>query len=223
VKAFLIAGAALALAATPALATTTTTVSNTTPITIVDVGETTSSINVSGLGGAITDLTISIAGLSHGYPGDLVFGLLNEGAGLGLIFMSGVGQSFAISGVDLTFADWATYLPPELPADGPLVSETYLPANYEGYAFNFYTNAHDLHDFAGLSPNGRWTLYALDAVPAFAGSISGGWSLTFRTDATPDPGPGPGSAAPEPTAWAVMLLGFSLAGAAVRRRRAVRA
>lgn len=209
----LLCGAALSLsiAASPAAATV---VASTTPIAVVDGGETTSTINVSGLSGKITGLTLSLAGLSHTYPDDLVFGLLNESAGLGFVFFSGVGGSADISNLDLTFSDAAKAALPESFVGGALTSGTYGPANYGQYQFTFFDNATSFTGFNGLSANGAWTLYVEDVFPADGGSISRGWSLDFTTDAV--------AAVPEPATWAMMLAGFGMVGFAARRRSSVK-
>ncbi|MBT2185421.1 PEPxxWA-CTERM sorting domain-containing protein [Sphingobium nicotianae] len=205
----LLVAVALAVVAVPAAAQT---VSNTNAIGIVDGGEVTSDIVVAGLSGNITSLTLSINSLSHTYPDDLVFGLLNTSANLGFVFLSGVGGSADIRDVDLTFSDSASGFLPESFVDAfPVTSGTYLPSNFYLYEFTFYPNATAFGDFAGITPNGTWTLVVDDTFPADTGTISGGWSLTFTTDAT--------AAVPEPATWAMMIGGLALAGATMRRRQ----
>lgn len=206
----LFAFAALSLVAAPALADTTTTVSNTTPIIVVDGGETSSTI-VSGVAGSITNLTLTLNGLTHTYPDDLVFGLLNQDSGIGFVFMSGAGGSTDVSGVNLTFSDAAASQLPESFNGGPIVSGTYQPSNYGAYEFTSYTNVNSFAGYNGLSANGTWILIVDDVFPADGGSISGGWSLTFTTNAT--------SGVPEPATWAMMIAGFGMIGAAMRRQR----
>lgn len=65
-----------------------------------------------------------------------------------------------------------------------------------------------LSAFDGQNSAGVWTLRIRDDAGADAGAL-GGWNLTF-TD---------GGAVPEPTTWALMIMGFGAAGAAMRRRR----
>jgi PEP-CTERM motif len=205
----LLAACALTIAGTPAIAQT---VSNTSQIAIVDSGESTSDIIVSGLSGTITGLTLSLNGLSHTFPDDLVFGLLNADLGLGFVFMSQVGGSTDWNNISLTFSDTASMALPESFVDStPVASGTYLPSNYGGYVFTTYDDATSFADFFGASPNGTWTLVVADIFASDTGTIAGGWSLSFTTDAT--------GAVPEPAAWGMMIGGFALAGAAVRRRR----
>jgi subtilisin-like proprotein convertase family protein len=212
----LLATAAVALATVVALpaAAAVTTVSNTAPIPVVDGGEITSSIVVSGVAGSITDLTVTLNSLSHTYPDDLVIGLLNEDAGLGFVFMSGAGGSTDIVNATLTFSDAAAVgLPESFVGSQVITSGTYLPSNYGLYEFTFFDNATSFADFDGLDPNGTWTLYVDDIFPADGGTIAGGFSLTITTDAGATP------AVPEPASWAMMIAGFGLTGAALRRRQ----
>ena len=209
----LLAFAALSFVSVPAMAQTTTTVSNTTPIAVCDGCETTSVI-VSGLAGNITNLTLSLNGLSHTYPDDLVFGLLNDDTGIGFVFMSGAGGSTAVSNVNLTFSDAASdQLPESFGGGGAITSGTWLPSNFGQYEFTSFTNVDSFAGFNGLSANGSWTLYIDDVFPADGGSVNGGWALTFTTDA------GGTGAVPEPATWAMMIAGFGMIGAGMRRQR----
>ncbi|QXQ06298.1 PEPxxWA-CTERM sorting domain-containing protein [Sphingosinicellaceae bacterium] len=201
----LVVVASLALAASPLAAVTVT---NAAPITVPDPGETTSTINVAGLGN-ITGLTVTLNGLTHSYPDDLVFGVLNESLGLGFVFLSGAGGSDNIDGVTLTFGDAASSVLPKSYVGGAIVSGTFLPSNFSGFAFTYFHNAGSFAAFNGFSANGAWTLYVDDISSSDGGSIAGGWSLNFTTVA---------GAVPEPATWALMLGGFGLVGGAMRRR-----
>ena len=203
-------GIALAVASAMPASAATTVVSNTSAIPIIDESETTSSIVVSNVSGTLTGLSLSLFGLSHTYPDDIVLGLLNETAGVGFVFFSGVGGSTDVNNINLTFSDDAAGFAPESFFDGPLVSGTYLPSNYYEYEFTNFTNATSFGDFAGLAANGTWSLYVLDTFAGDEGTIAGGFSLTLVTDA---------GVVPEPATWAMMIGGFGAAGAAMRRRR----
>ena len=205
----LLAALALTAVASPAFAQT---YSNPNTITVVDGGETTSDINVSGSLGTITGLTLSLNGLSHTYPDDLVIGLLNADLGLGFVFFSGAGGSTDISNLLLTFSDAASSQLPESFVGGPITSGTYLPSNFGGYEFINFDDATAFADFNGFSANGTWTLIVDDVFPADGGTIINGWTLNFTTDV---------SAVPEPAAWGMMIGGFGLAGMAMRRRQKV--
>lgn len=207
----LLAALALTVAASPAFAQSYT---NPDAIAVVDGGETTSDINVAGSLGNITGMTLSLNGLSHTYPDDLVIGLLNESLGLGFVFFSGVGGSTDIAGVNLTFSDAASdFLPESFGGGGAIISGTYLPSNFGQYEFTFYDNAAAFADFNGFSANGLWTLVVDDVFAADGGNIINGWTLNFTTDAA--------AGVPEPAAWGMMIGGFGLAGFALRRRQKV--
>lgn len=204
---YALGAAAFAAIASPAFAGTTFT--NTAPIAVVDGGETSSMINVTGLSGNVTNMTVTLSGLSHTYPDDLVFGLLNENTGVGLVLMSGVGGSSDISDIDIAFNDFAADTAPQSFMDGPLASGTYLVSNFNKYSFTFYDNVQSLSGFFGKSGNASWRLFVDDVFPADTGAIARGWSLTFTTDA---------NGVPEPASWAMMIAGLAIAGAAMRRR-----
>ena len=76
-----------------------------------------------------------------------------------------------------------------------------------------------------LGQNDPWTHYSL----TFNAQQGGALKLNFSTTSADNVGPlvdnalVTGSATPEPAAWALMIGGFGLAGAALRRRRAVAA
>jgi uncharacterized protein YfaP (DUF2135 family) len=160
----------------------------------------------------LTGLTVTLNDLSHTYPDDLVFGLLNQTLGRGLVFMSGVGGSTDVNNLFVTFSDLASGLAPESFAAGALTSGSYQVSNYGGYQFTFFDDVTSFSGFFGDSPNGDWTLYVDDVFPADGGTLASGWSLTYTTDAVT-------SAVPEPGTWAMMIGGFALAGMAMRRRR----
>lgn len=201
------------VAASPALADTTTSKTSA-PFSIVDGGEVTSTLNFTGLAGSVTKVTLTLNQLGHAYPDDLVFGLVNETAGLGIVFMSGAGGSTDVDGVNLTFADDASQLLPESFVGGQITSGTYLPSNYGAYEFTFANNTPLFAGFNGLDGNGNWTLYADDLFSPDGGEVAGGWTLNITTDA---------GAVPEPATWAMMIGGFGMVGGAMRRRNAVKA
>jgi hypothetical protein len=205
-----VVASAIAIAA-PAVAQT---VSNNTPIVIVDGGETTSVINVAGLSGNVTGLTLSLNGLTHTYPDDLVFGLYSATRNLGFVFMSQAGGSTDVTNATLTFSDLASVQLPESFVGGGITSGTYLPSNFGEYEFTSFPNATSFSDFFGGSANGQWTLYADDVFPADTGTVLNGWSLNFTTDAT--------AAVPETATWMMMLAGFGMVGFGMRRRSNVK-
>lgn len=203
---------ALAVAAAPAAAQTLT---NSNRINIPDTGQALSSIDVSGLQGTISSLSLTLNGVNHSYSDDLVFGLVAEDLQLGLIFWSGAGGNNAVSNATVTFNDAAAgFLPYPLFDMGPVTTGSYLPSNWYAYGINGVGDVLSFVDFAGYDPNGRWTLLAADTAAGDIGSVDRGWSLSFTTTGTGGAGP-----VPEPAAWAMLIGGFALAGAALRRQR----
>jgi subtilisin-like proprotein convertase family protein len=156
-----------------------------------------SSIAVSGLASSISDVNVTVSGLSHTFPDDV--GVLLVGPeGQKTILMTDVGGNGAnpASRVNLTFDDVASSA---LPDEGQLVSGTYQPTRGTLFSANcsapssFPAPAPEgpygtsLSVFNGTNPNGTWQLYVIDDTPFDAGSITG-WSLDISTttaDTTP--------------------------------------
>jgi uncharacterized repeat protein (TIGR01451 family) len=177
---------------------------NSNPITINSEGAATpypSTINVVGMGGTVTKVSVTLTNLSHQYPLDVDI-LLVSPDGERVMLMSDAGGTAAqpnpISNVTLMFdADAAS----TLSATGRINSGTYRPVNYAGpnlntsdtfpppapqpttnsYPFTMfpYTNI-NLAVFNGSNPNGLWSLYVYDDGAPFAGSIEA-WKLTLQT------------------------------------------
>jgi subtilisin-like proprotein convertase family protein len=142
-------------------------------------------INVSGLSGFITDINVSINGLSHTVPQDIDI-LLVSPNGKGLILMSDVGGTSAATNANLTFDDAAPTLL------SSVVTGTYRPSDSGSETFgdtfpapaplrSYHQGGEGLSNFNGYSPNGEWRLYVVDDAQNNAGSISGGWSLDITT------------------------------------------
>lgn len=142
-----------------------------------------SSIMVSGLTGVITDVNISLMGLTHTNPFDIDV-LLVGPSGKKALIMSSVGADFDVSGINVTFDDAATSQAPKYEA---LTAGTWRPASHgAGPTFEPPAPAGPymtlLSTFNGVSPNSTWDLYVYDGVATQGGSISGGWSLDITTD-----------------------------------------
>jgi len=141
-----------------------------------------STITVSGLTGALYSVTATLNGVSHGFASDLDV-LLVGPDGQGVLLMSDCGGSAVISGVTLTFDDNAN-LP--LPSGGAIVPGTYRPTNYD-QADSFPPPAPvgpyapKLATFAGINPNGIWSLYVVDDFSSDTGTINNGWRLNITT------------------------------------------
>ncbi|MDX2032352.1 MAG: S8 family serine peptidase, partial [Blastocatellia bacterium] len=140
-------------------------------------------IDVSGLAGIVTRVTVSITGLHHTNPDDLDL-LLVAPSGQKTLLMSDCGGGADLSNINLTFEDNAA----ALPNTQPIASGTYSPTNF-GIADSFpapapsgpYPDPQRLSVFNGIPPNGAWRLFLVDDLAANSGGISGGWRLTIET------------------------------------------
>jgi subtilisin-like proprotein convertase family protein len=175
---------------------------STTPITIPTSGAVTpypSAIPVSGVSGTISDITVTLNNIQHGFAPDLDI-LLVGPQGQKFIIMSDVGglSGFATPKI-ITLSDGGTALLPNTNVDIP--SGTYKPTNYLTGAdvdtfpsvtapYNSpatFGSATFASVFSNANPNGDWKLYVVDDRANDGGSISGGWCMNF-TITPPNPG-----------------------------------
>lgn len=161
-----------------------------------------SAINVSGLTGTITDVNVSIYGLSHEYPEDIVLMLQGPTGGL-LYLMAYDGADIGVTDIDITFDDEAADF-----LGVPLTSGSYLPT---GTLLSLPppTPPFALSMFDGQDPNGIWNLFAFDTTFWDTGAIDLGWQIEI--DTTGDPVPAPS---------AVLLLSTGFVGLICFSRRA---
>jgi subtilisin-like proprotein convertase family protein len=166
----------------------TATFSNTDGITIPDSGTAIpypSNINVSGLDGVITKVTVTLDGFSHTYPEDVDVMLVAPDGTTNTILMSDPDFATSVNNLTLTFDDAALF---PVPCGGTLTSGTYKPTNCPGFigSDTFPPPAPvpnpiaALSNFNGQNPNGVWSLYVVDDASLDTGSISG-WSITITT------------------------------------------
>ena len=138
---------------------------------------------------ATIDVTVTVNGITHSWPDDIDL-LLESPSGDRAVFYSDAGGSAAVDGVTLTLGE-ASHGTVVLPDNGPLVSGTFLNADYGEHSEEFTIDGTTLDDvpgclcvFDGDDPNGTWRLYAVSDGGG-AGSLSGGWSLTITTNSAP--------------------------------------
>ena len=81
---------------------------------------------VSGLTGTITDVNMTLTGLSHTYPDDIDILLVPPGASANATVMSDAGGSSDVNAINLTLDDEAAT---QLPDAGQLATGSYRPAN----------------------------------------------------------------------------------------------
>src|SRR5438105_9644559 len=83
-----------------------------------------SSINVSGVSGSVTNISVQLKNFGHGSPGDVDILLVNP-KGDSIILMSDAGSNFSVSNKTLTFDDSGS----KLPDLSQINSGTYRPTN----------------------------------------------------------------------------------------------
>jgi subtilisin-like proprotein convertase family protein len=149
-----------------------------------------SPIVVAGLPGTITDVNVTLTGLTHTFSHDVDVLLFGPGAAQKTILMADSGQT--ASNANLTFDDEAAI---PLPNGGALATGSYQPSvnlpgscPYPSAGFPAPAGAGpyaiSLTAFDGIPPNGTWNLYVIDDCPDNTGTISGGWSLEITTTTT---------------------------------------
>lgn len=158
--------------------------SNSSPITIVDNAVASpypSTINVSGLAGVISKLTVQLNGVTHAFSDDIDIYLVGPD-GRGSILMSDAGGANSIQNFQLSFADSALST---LPDSSPIIPNAYRPTDYAP-ADTFPAPAPagpysaGLSVFNGSNPNGAWQLFVQDDTFPDGGNISSGWTLIFE-------------------------------------------
>lgn len=165
---------------------------NSSPITINDavtIGTDSpypANILVSGMAGNTTNVSVTISNLNHSFPDDIDM-LLVGPLGGNLLILSDVGGSDDVTNRTITLDDSAAA---SIPDATTLNSGTFKPTNI-GTGDTFPAPAPPpsvsttfAGAFNGVSPNGTWSLYAVDDLGADIGSIGNGWSVTITTDMT---------------------------------------
>ncbi|PYI89136.1 MAG: hypothetical protein DME26_01910 [Verrucomicrobia bacterium] len=163
----------------------TRSITNSAAITIPSQGAGTpypSTISVSGMGGNVSNVTVTLRGLTHSWGDDIDVLLVGPG-GQKVTLMSDAGTGPTASGANLTFSDGAAGM---LPQTGSLVSGTYRPTDYaptDTYPSPAPTGPYgtNLTAFNGTAPNGTWSVYVVDDGAGDQGSFAGGWSVSITT------------------------------------------
>jgi len=148
-----------------------------------------SQINVSGLGGKVSKVTVTLNRITHTYPEDIGVMLIGpEGQKALLMSRTVGGWDHPLNQVTLSFDDAATNA---LPASGGAASGTYRPTSYGVFGFPAPVTTNGavaaLSVFNGSSPNGMWSLYVVDQAVGDDGLIAGGWTLSIETTDTIQP------------------------------------
>lgn len=140
-------------------------------------------IHMSGLGGAVSKLRVTLNGIVHSCFLDLDIMLVGP-SGQSIVLMSDVGACGPANATDITFDDFAT---------GTLAPTTLPPTSGSWRPLNVFTGdpfaapapvpslAPALSAFIGTNPNGDWKLYVVDDAQGDTGSIRDGWTLDIET------------------------------------------
>ncbi|HMP81536.1 MAG TPA: HYR domain-containing protein, partial [Verrucomicrobiota bacterium] len=161
-------------------------VSNAASISIPAVGNATpypSVINVQCAPGTLTNLTVTLSGFSHSWPDDVDI-LLIAPDGRGIKLMSDAGGGGSVNGLTLTFSSSVTNTLPDEDFNGPMVSGTYRPTDFEPNDFVAEATVTNLAQFNGMDPNGEWYLLVRDDTSPDGGFILNGWSLNISWDSS---------------------------------------
>ncbi|HEX5734650.1 MAG TPA: HYR domain-containing protein [Blastocatellia bacterium] len=145
-----------------------------------------STVNVSGMTGTVTKVIVELQNLSHTFPDDIDL-LLVGPTGAKTILMSDVGGGTDAINLNITLDDTAATLLPDL---GPLVSGVFKPTNPSALIADVFPSpapagpyGSTLSVFDVSSPNGTWSLYAVDDTLGDVGTL-GNWCLTITTEDT---------------------------------------
>ena len=168
------------------------TVSNPAPITINSVGIATpypANLTVTGLPATgVTVQSVRLTGLNHTWAGDLDIALRSP-TGTSVMLLSDIGGSADFINNTMIFMDGAPAFTVPPPANA---TATVRPTNIAGPdAFPAPGPASvpanpTLATFTG-NVNGVWELFINDQAAGDAGSVTGGYSITFNTPAAPPP------------------------------------
>lgn len=170
------------------------------PITVNATGTATpypATVTISGITGAMSDVTVRLNDFSHLVPDDVDVLLVGPG-GQSVVLMSDAGGYTSPAGApaDITFDDGA----PPLPNETQLSAGTYGPTNYGKTPDPFCALESDpdtfpapapsgpygasLAVFNGTDPNGVWSVYVFDDCATGSGSIAGGFEIFITTTTT---------------------------------------
>ena len=147
---------------------------------------------VSGVGGLVSGLTVTLLGFTHPYPANLDLMLEKYDAASGktinVMLMSHAGGGLPANNLRIAFSDNGAAGP--IPQSSQLTSATYQPFAWPGNSFTSvgapFSSAFTttLSSFDGIDPNGEWLLYVLDDTYTASGLIDGGWIISFQTSPT---------------------------------------
>jgi hypothetical protein len=170
---------------------------NNPPDTLADATPYPSDVFASGLGGTLSQVSVTLSGVSYRYSQDIDALLVGPG-GQSLILVANLGPStggsVAASDSTVSFSDAGT-LPTATTPWGS--SSTFKPVNFGGFNETWGapapagpygdpgtlgTGATLGSQFDGVSPNGTWSLYVITTSAGDGtGAIAGGWCVDLTT------------------------------------------
>ncbi|MGO8699781.1 MAG: beta strand repeat-containing protein [Limisphaerales bacterium] len=142
-----------------------------------------SGITVSGVGGFVSGVQVSLIGFTHNSPEDVDVLLVSPDGKHSVVLMADAGYTNGVNNLDLEFSQTAGAPVPQL---STLTSGTYQPANYVSPANSLVfptvsgPYSASLSAFDGVQPNGTWNLYVLDSGYPDSGEIAN-WLLYLQT------------------------------------------
>lgn len=133
-----------------------------------------STIEVSGMTGTITNLSVRLNGFTHTQASDVDILLVGPTGAKYILYSD---SSPGGTSVDDRVVNLTNGVNPSVddtfPAPAPAGPYSSPPTNTLSSVFN------------GTNPNGTWSLYVVDDRLSFPGSINSGWALNITTDGTP--------------------------------------
>jgi hypothetical protein len=155
-----------------------------------------SSLDVAGLAGTVTDVELTLTGVAHQFSGEELDISLSGPGGRETVLMSeACRNAMTLTGQAFTFSDAGAEQIDEFNCNSQ-DGEKVKPANYFDGLEDFVGVPVAMSAFDGASPNGQWTVaVADDTLNAFSGGF-GPWSLSVQTTTPSTP---PGGATTPPT------------------------
>ncbi|MGH8067686.1 MAG: C25 family cysteine peptidase [Candidatus Entotheonellia bacterium] len=162
-------------------------------ITVNAIGAATpypSTIDIAGVAGNITQVTVTIRDIEHPAPSTVEVLLVGPDNSTNVVLMADVGDDTTTDDITITFDDTVASSLPCFDS-APLSSGTFKPTNCTPPgASPFPDPAPDppyaspalLSVFNGQSPNGTWRLYVNDPVSGGSGRVRLGWIINISTD-----------------------------------------
>lgn len=140
-----------------------------------------STITVADVGGTITDVRVTLTGLSHTWPSIDVEIFLQAPSGETVVLFSDCGTGTDAVDLNFEFVDGA----PALVRGVDLVSGQYAPTACRAPTAPSPAGPYgaSLSAFDGLSPNGDWRLFAYDSTASDQGDLDA-WSIDIETTNT---------------------------------------